>query len=360
MNYTKARKSYHLLMILVGSVCIASSAWAQTSPKKPLIIGSLVQPLDNPWVVNNVKFQKDVAAALGIKLIVVSDEGTEDSNIAAMQGLIAQRPDGILFDPITQAAGREDAKMLEQAHIPAVTEDRLVVPQITAYQGKMLIAQVTQSNEQWGYDMMMALINQGSTKIVAILDPHGVTTVEEAWKGALKAVQEHPGTKVLQETWQQKSRENAIATMEGYLARFAPGQMDGCWCIGSTVGLGALRAIDQAGRQGQVKVSTADDDIAVINAIESGALTSTLGGHWMNGGFGLIVLYDSLNGHAPLTRQPSFNLIAIDKASAAAYEKRFLTGKPFSASQIKSMSITYNKSADLPNVMATLKTSWNQ
>jgi ABC-type sugar transport system substrate-binding protein len=316
--------------------------------------------MDNPWVVNNVNFQKLVAKALGIDLTVVSDKGTEDSNIAAMQSLIAQHADGILFDPITQAAGRADAKMLEEAGIHGVTEDRLVVPDIKDYQGKMLVAQVTQSNEQWGYDMMMALINQGSKKIVAILDPHGVTTVEEAWKGALRAVAEHPGVTVLQESWQPKSRENAMATMERYLTRFATGEVDGCWCIGSTVGLGALQAIKQAGREKEIKVSTADDDDSVIAAIKDGSLSSTLGGHWMNGGFGLIVLYDHLNGHDPINRQPQFNLIGVDKGSADAYAKRFLHGEPFSEDQIRAMSLTYNDKANLPEVMKTIQSTWNK
>jgi ABC-type sugar transport system substrate-binding protein len=360
-RFVKARQA-GLVTLALLAVCItliaALGASAFAADKKQLVIASLVQPMDNPWVVNNVKFQKAVAKALGIKLIVVTDQGTEDSNIAAMQALIARQPDGILFDPITEAAGREDAKLLEQADILSVTEDRLVVPDISGYKGKMLLAQVTQSNRQWGYDMMMALINQGSTKIVAIMDPHGVTTVEEAWQGAEKAVQDHPGVKVLQESWQPKSRENAIATMDGYLARYAPGQVDGCWCIGSTVGLGALHAIEQAGRQKQIRVSTADDDIAVIKAIESGELTSTLGGHWMNGGFGLIVLYDGLNGHKPLSRQPSFNLITVTKTNAAKYAARFLNSQPFTDAQIRQMSQVYNPKADLPAIMANLKSTW--
>jgi ABC-type sugar transport system substrate-binding protein len=351
--------------IFAAAVCatayvIASTVSAAAAEPKKVTIASLVQPLDNPWVVNNVSFQKLVAKALSIELTVISDKGTEDSNIAALQGLIAQRPDGILFDPITQAAGRADAKALEEARIPGVAEDRLVVSDIKDYRGKFLVAQVTQSNEQWGHDMMMALLDQGAKNIVAIMPPRGVTTVEAAWKGALRATAEHPGVKVLQETWQPQSRENAMATMERYLARFAPGEVDGCWCIGSTVGLGALQAIKQAGRQNEIKVSTADDDDSVIAAIKDGSLPSTLGGHWMNGGFGLIVLYDYLNGHPPLLPQPQFNLIAVNKTNADAYAKRFLHGEPFSADELRAMSLTYNPHANIAEAMKTIGATWNK
>lgn len=152
---------------------------AGVAPKE-LTITSLVQPTDNPWVVNNVRFQEAVAEALGIELTVVSDEGTEDSNIAAMQGLVALQPDGILFDPITQPAGVRDAALLEEAQIPGCTEDRLVLDDIEDYEGNYLVCAVTQDNMHWGYQMMMSLIDQGATKIVAIMDPKGVITVEEA------------------------------------------------------------------------------------------------------------------------------------------------------------------------------------
>jgi hypothetical protein len=78
----------------------------------------------------------------------------------------------------------------------------------------------------------------------------------------------------------------------------------------------------------------------------------------MNGGFGLIVLYDGLNGHKPLSRQPSFNLITVTKTNAAKYAARFLNSQPFTDAQIRQMSQVYNPKADLPAIMANLKSTW--
>src|ERR1700757_1942716 len=74
-------------VILAAAVCVAAYGISLTlsaaavEPKK-VAIASLVQPIDNPWVVNNVRFQKSVAKALNIELVVISDKGTEDSNNA--------------------------------------------------------------------------------------------------------------------------------------------------------------------------------------------------------------------------------------------------------------------------------------
>lgn len=346
-----------MLAALLAACSSSSTGSTTSSTKKEISITSIVQPLDNPWVVNDVMFQKQVAKALGIKLTVVADQGTEQSNIEAVQSAAVAAPNGILFDPYDQAAGLKDGQILQEYKIPGVTEDRLVVPNISSSANKYLVAQDTESDYSWGYDMMMALINKHDTKIVAIMDPHGVTTVEQAWQGALAAVKQHPGVTVLQTSWQPKSRENAIATMQRYLVKYPQGAVDGCWCIGSTVGEGAYYAVQQAGRAGQITISTSDDDPSVISLIAKGELSATFGTHWMVGGFGLITLYDDLHGHAPLNRQPQFHLFTIDKQDATAYEQRFYTA-PFTPAEIRKLSLTYDPKANLPCVMANLYKTW--
>ena len=138
------------LLSIAAALALVAAAGEATAQKR-VTVQSLVQPLDNPWVVNNVRFQEEVAEALGIDLTVVSDEGNEDSNVAKMRIMIAAQPDGILFDPISEAAGRQDARLLEENKMIGVTEDRLVVPHISEYQGEYVKAQVTQDNEEWGY-----------------------------------------------------------------------------------------------------------------------------------------------------------------------------------------------------------------
>jgi ABC-type sugar transport system substrate-binding protein len=328
-----------------------------TGQSKQLVIASLVQPTDNPWVQNNVRFQQDVARALGIKLIIASDQGTDESNVATMRSLIAKNPDGILFDPISEAAAKQDAALLEQYKIPGVTEDRLVVHNISEYQGQYLQAQVTQSNMTWGYNTMTSLIKSGATKIATILPPHGILTVEELWAGAKKALGEHPEVTLIQESWVTQNRESAVKTEQQYLTKYGRGQLDGLFAIGSTMALGASYANKQAGRT-EIKIATADDDPDVIQALKTGELVATYGTHWTNGGWGLIVLFDYLKGHKPLSRQPTFNLFNINKDNADSYAARFITGAPLTGKEIQSLSLANNSKADLPDFLANFYLRW--
>lgn len=344
--------------VAVGSI----SALAAEAPKR-VSVQSLVQPLDNPWVVNNVRFQKEVAEALGIDLNIVSDAGNDDSNVAAMRTMIAAQPDGILFDPISEAAAREDARLLEENKVIGVTEDRLVVPNISQYKGQYLRAQVTQDNEEWGYRTMQNLAEAGGKKILVMMPPHGNLTLETLWVGAKKYLAEHPGITIVEESWEgPQNRETALHAMQRFLVKYKPGEdFDSVFAIGSTAALAARYVLEQAGKDqaDKIKIVTADDDPDVMKALKSRALVATLGAHWLNGGFGLIVLYDILHGHAPLNPQPQFHLIQINSANADAYAERFLgKGSPFTPEEIRSMSLTYNPKANLPDFMANLWQRW--
>jgi ABC-type sugar transport system substrate-binding protein len=351
-----------LLLLCVTAAWIVTGAAARpagTHAKKQLVIATLVQPLQNPWVVNNIRFQKAVAKALGIKLVVYTDQNTSDSNVAAMRNILATNPDGILFDPIDQAAGLADARLIERAKIPAATEDRLVVNNISEYKGKYLAAQVTQNNLRWGRDTMLSLINQGADKIVTVFPPHGVLTVEQLWTGALGILKTHPNVKVVDQNWGQQSQENGFAVMQQYLAKYKPGEINGVFGLGSTMAFGAIQAIQKAGMLGQIKVATADDDPSVISALKSGELQSTLGTHWTNGAWGLITLYDYLNGKKPLIRQPEFTLFKIDKGNADAYSARFLKQSPLTPAEIRKLSRVYNPKANLPWFISHFASTWN-
>jgi ABC-type sugar transport system substrate-binding protein len=364
MKLALARLCRTLTATAVAAVAVVTLAGgpslAQDAPKR-VSVQSLVQPLDNPWVVNNVRFQKEVAEALGIDLTVVSDQGTDDSNVAAMRAMIAAQPDGILFDPIGEAAGKQGARLLEENKMIGVTEDRLVVANMADYKGEYLKAQVTQDNQEWGYRTMENLRKAGASKILVILPPHGILTVEQIWEGAKKYLAERPEIKIVEESWDSQSREKAIQVMQRFLVKYTPGEdFDGVIAIGSTMALGARFVLDQAGVGDKVKIITADDDQDVVKALKNGGLVTTLGAHWMNGGFGLIVLYDILQGKEPLTKQPQFHLIQVDGKTADAYADRFLWGKgsPLTPDQIRSLSLTYNPKANLPEFMANLWQKW--
>jgi ABC-type sugar transport system substrate-binding protein len=339
----------------------ASAASARSSSATPTVIGSVIQSLQNPWDANNVKFQKAVAAALGINLKVVPDQLTDESNEAATQNLIAAGVKGLVIDPFSQASGLADAHYAEQDKVPFVDQDREFEPNIYNYKGKELIAQSTDAAQTSGYEIMSSLIKEGATKIVLLFPPHGNSVVESGFLGVEQAVKQHPGVSIVAQEWTTQTYNNAVSTMQELLLKYKPGQINGVFGIGGTMAQGALYAINQAHRTSQFHVATWDDFGAIIKAIQNGTMVETQGGAWLEGGFMLIALYDYLHGHAPLNRQPLFTQIDVTKSNAAAYNSEFLqTGDPLTAAQIRALSLTYNPKANLPKFIENFHSTWQQ
>ncbi len=338
----------------------ASATNASSGSGGTLKIGSVVQSLQNPWVDNDVRFQKAVAKALGINLAVVADDLTDESNEQATQNLIADGVKGIDVDPFSQASGLADAHYLEQYHVPFVDEDREFDTNINNYQGKEFVAQSTDAAQHSGYVIATSLIDQGATRIVTIFPPKGNTVVEAGMIGVMQAIAQHPGVKLVQQEWVNQTYNTAVSTMQQLLTAYKPGQINGVFGIGATMALGAAYAIQQAGRSSQFHLATWDDTPQAIQDIQKGTLVETQGGAWLEGGFMLIALYDYLHGHKPLNRQPLYTQITVNKSNAALYNREFINGVPLTASQIRCLSLTYNPKANLPQFIEDFANNWQK
>jgi ABC-type sugar transport system substrate-binding protein len=343
-----------------SSSAASGSSSGGSSKSGGMAIGSVVQSLQNPWVVNDVRFQNAVAKALGIKLHVVPDDLTDQSNEAATQNLIAAGVKGVDLDPFSQASGLADAHNLEQYHVPFVDEDREFVTNINDYKGKELVAESTDAAETSGYVIASSLIHQGATRIVTIFPPKGNTVVEAGMVGVQKAVAAHPGVKIVQQEWVNQTYNTAVTTMQQLLEKYKPGQINGVFGIGATMALGAAYAIDQAGRTSQFHIATWDDTPQAIQDIQKGTFVETQGGAWLEGGFMLIALYDYLHGHTLSNRQPVYTQINVNKSNAAQYNREFINGVPLTAPQIRCLSLTYNPSANLPKFVETFSQNWQK
>jgi ABC-type sugar transport system substrate-binding protein len=323
-------------------------------------IGSVVQSLQNPWVDNDVRFQKAVAKALGINLVVAADNLTDESNEQVTQNLIADGVKGVDLDPFSQASGIADSHYMEQYHVPFVDEDREFDTDINDYQGKEFVAQSTDAAQHSGFVIATSLIDQGATRIVTIFPPKGNTVVEAGMVGVMQAIAQHPGVKLVQQEWVNQTYNTAVTTMQQLLTKYKPGQINGVFGIGATMALGAAYAIQQAGRSSQFHLATWDDTPQAIQDIQNGTLVETQGGAWLEGGFMLIALYDYLHGHKPLNRQPLYTQITVNKATAALYNREFINGVPLTASQIRCLSLTYNPKANLPQFIEDFADNWQK
>jgi simple sugar transport system substrate-binding protein/ribose transport system substrate-binding protein len=83
-----------------------------------------------------------------------------------------------------------------------------------------------------------------------------------------------------------------------------------------------------------------------IQAVKSGEMVITLGGHWLQGGFLAGIMYDQVNGKKiPADKALiKLDLLGVTKENVATFEKQFPEGQP-SDYDFKAHSQTYTKDA---------------
>lgn len=342
------------LFLMLSSV---NSVIAQTPEKKDITIGVSVESLDNPFFQDTVRFMKRIEKELNFKTIIISPDAREEKQITDVESLIAGGVNGIWLAPVSEAAGKQILKMCEENRVPIVVSCGSAGYLPDTWPGKYYVCHAMGEIETTlhgkpvhsfivdGYDIATALINAGCKRLVAVVGTRGLTSADLRYEGLLLALKDHPEVKLLRTQWDCWAREPAMKAMENFLAALPSGEIDGVWAWNDGAAMGTIMAIKNAGRISEIKVVGVDATPEALAALKRGEMLTTRGGHYVLCGFGLIVLYDYLNGYEPeCTTLPYSNMMmCTSKDNIDLYEKYFI--KMATPYDIREMSKTTNPSS---------------
>ncbi len=95
-------------------------------------------------------------------------------------------------------------------------------------------------------------------------------------KGFKAAVAKYPDAKLVEIQPAEFNREKGMAAMENLLQKYPAGQIQGVFCVNDEVALGAIEAIEAAGRQNEIVVVGIDGNRDAATAIKQGRLLATV------------------------------------------------------------------------------------
>lgn len=158
-----------------------------------------------------------------------------------------------------------------------------------------------------GYDLADILIrkaelaglkgNDGKVRIIGITGGLDSTAAIERNKGLKKLVKEKSKDAVLYQIvpayWQ---RDRAFRIASKLLMRYP--QTNVIWAATDHMALGAIEAVEKSGKQAGKHILAGGVDWAAegMEAVSSGRMATTGGGHFMEGAWALVLLYDYHNG----------------------------------------------------------------
>jgi ABC-type sugar transport system substrate-binding protein len=184
-------------------------------------------------------------------------------------------------------------------------------------------------------------------KLFAIAGNRATPASVERVQGLEKVLAENPNIKHLGTVFAEWSRNEAYIRTQGMLNRY-DGDIDLIWGVNDLGALGALRAVEELGLKAgkDVYISGLNWSPEALDAVKDERLVATVGGHFMVGGWSLVLINDYHNGKDFLVTEGTTELKTnsfgiIDSSNVDDYLKNFGT-QDWSKIDFKKFSKIYN------------------
>lgn len=271
------------------------------------------QAADDPFWKPVTEVMQAAAKELDIRLdVYVSNHNRLLMIEQVRQAVTAEdKPDVILFKNAKQTAA-EILKLAEAHQVDAFLFNAgLSAEERRALGGprekfRYWIGQMLPDDYQAGFDLARMLVMTAHARslalpgqpvnLLAIGGTAGDEAAESRREGLMAALKEAGAVRLLQYVSANWNQTEAYRKTEGLLRRYP--RVHAIWAANDPMALGAIQAANEAGQTAgsRILIGGIDWNPPALKAVQEGALLATLGGHFMEGGFALVVLYDYFRG----------------------------------------------------------------
>lgn len=181
-----------------------------------------------------------------------------------IENFITQNVDALVVCPANSAGIAGAVRKANKAGIPVFTAD-------IAAQGGEVVSHIASDNVQGGSLAGEYMAQElGGKGRVAIINCPEVQSVQDRVKGFKEAIEKYPEIKTVDDQSAEGKRDMAVTVAENLLQKHA--DLDGIFAINDSSALGALAAIEQAGRNEIVLIGYDGDPEARQKILAGSAL----------------------------------------------------------------------------------------
>lgn len=322
------------ILATLAAPLLLSTGPALASKDNPTI-GVVVPTLAAQFWNNYIDFMRKGAKELGVNLIVLNADNKPDQMVKSLEDLVAQPADGIVFTPYWATAAK-GLSLAKEADIPVILTDSYpdFAPQTARFPNYK--AFVGPSDADAGKQMAEALFaaltpDANGKKVIGVVNGTAGTSVAiDRRKGLGDALKDHPDVVVAGEVDGNFVRDTAQTVFDS-LYQGHP-DIKGVWAANGGTATGVMTALKNAGKKPgkDVMVVAMDLNPENVEAVKSGDLLFDIGGHWLQGGFALVMLFDEIKGKAVPKEQDNvkLKLLPLTKDKTAQFDADFPGGVP--------------------------------
>ncbi len=241
-------------------------------------VAIVLKTLANPFWVAMKEGIEEEARRLNVKVDVYAVQSEEDlqGQLQLFESVINKQYDGIGFAPLSPVNLIPAVSEAYRKGIPLVNIDERVDKEQLRNAGANVYAFVTTDNLAVGAKAAQFIVDKISTGGVAILEgKSGAASGEARRRGATEVFEEAPGVDLLASQPADWDRLKALDVASNILQRFP--DIKAIYCANDTMALGAIQAIINRGKEGQILVVGTDGIDEAREMVSQGKLAATIG-----------------------------------------------------------------------------------
>ena len=257
-----------LVVVLMLGACSNDSSGA-ASKEKELKVGLSMNTLNNSFFVAVKEGAEDAAKEEGLNLIVTDAQNDPGKQLSDVENLIQQQVDILIIDPADSDAIAQAVKKANESSIPVFTIDR------ESNGGEVLTHigfDAIKSGELAGNYIKEALNESGN--VVEIQGILGTNVGQLRSEGFNNIIASESGLKLVAKQSGNFDRGEAMKVMEDILQ--AQPNIDAVYAANDEMALGALAAIEAAGRLDEIVLIGCDAIDSSLSAIKEGKMEATI------------------------------------------------------------------------------------
>ena len=254
-------KLKHTLLAAAFAASLSAPAMAKDA------IALVISTLDNPFFVTLKEGAEKQAKALDYDLVVLDSQNDPAKELANVEDISVRGVNILLINPTDSDAVGNAIAVANQKKLPVITLDR------AANKGQV-IAHIASDNTAGGEmagNYIAEKLGKGA-KIIQLEGIAGTSAARERGAGFAKAAQAHD-FKILASQPADFDRSKGLNVMENLLT--AQPEVQGVFAQNDEMALGALRAIQAAGKKDLVLVGFDGTDDGV-KAVKGGKMAATI------------------------------------------------------------------------------------
>ncbi|KEZ89731.1 LacI family transcriptional regulator [Lacrimispora celerecrescens] len=245
-----------------------AKAEAKSGDKK-YVVGLAMNTQTNPFFVDVKDGVQKAADELGVELYITDAQDDPAIQMKDVENLITKKPDCIIIDTCDSDAIVSSIEACNEAGIPVLTMDREASGgEVVSHIGYDAI----KSGKLAGEYLVDTLGGKGN--IVEIQGIMGTNVAQSRSKGFNEAISQHPDMKIVACQVADFDRAKGMSVMENILQ--ANDHIDGLYAANDEMLLGALEAIEAAGRLDEITMIGCDAIDDTIEAIKAGKVNATI------------------------------------------------------------------------------------